>query len=641
MKKNKSILSAFILFIAFNFSAQVYAQTDAAAESVTKIQNIVVTSASLNEQDIASAPASMTVVTKEDIEKQPVRDVADVLRYAEGIMLTGANDKGISLRGFDSSYTLILVNGKRLSSRSLSVRHNADADLSWIAPNDIERIEIIRGPMATLYGAEAIGGVVNIITKKISSTWNGNISTSYTSPEENSEGAQSQVSTSVSGPVIKDTLGLRLTGTTSEQVQPDLPTTDSRQFAGHKDSSFNSELDWKLNNNHAFNFEFGQNFETQVSKSRGDDVTTQVDRTHLSLEHKGTWEKTRTELRVFGDSYDYSIGGQLAELENRTAQGQVHLPLFDGSHFLVAGIDAEQNVLKNKAQLDSGETTSDQTSMFLENAIAISDKDTLTVGARRIEHRNFGGHVSPRAYLVHNASSELTFKGGVGTGFKTPTLLQLDKGFHLSSCQGACTMVGNPDLKPETSVNYELGTAYTQERWSLNATVFQSELRDMITTYFETIGGTRYRLLHNVEEARTRGIELGVKFKTIEFVELGTNATFTEARNISQDTPLTNIPDYIVNASFDWKTTERLTTYFVASHMGSRKVEATTGSSTLDSYTLFNAGASYKLPKWILTKATVSGGIENLANHVLSNDYGFGEPGRRYFLKLNMDFAQL
>ncbi|WP_413557403.1 TonB-dependent receptor domain-containing protein [Bdellovibrio sp. HCB209] len=627
-----------MIFSVLIFSVTAFSQMNETTDNTNNIRldNIVVTSATLTETELASAPASMSVITQEDIEKQPVRDVADVLRYAEGVMITGANDKGISMRGFDSSYTLILVNGKRLSSRSLSVRHNADADLSWISPADIERIEIIRGPMATLYGAEAIGGVVNIITKKISNTWGGQIATTYTAPEEHAEGPQSQISTSVSGPIIKDKLGIRISGATTEKTRPDFPATESRASSGNKDKSYNTELSWKLNANNEVGFDFGQNFEEQTSLSRGQVATTKVDRTHAGLEHKGTWSKIRSEVRLFTDRYDYELSDQPAKLENNTAQAQLHFPLFEEKHFFVTGIDVEQNKLKNEDQLDSGETSADQTSVFIEDSIAMTDRNTLTVGARQIEHQKFGGHTSPRAYWVYNATSDMTIKGGVGTGFKTPTLLQMDEGFHLPSCQGNCTMLGNPDLKPESSVNYEIGTTWTKERWTFNATIFQSELKDMITTYFTTIGGTRYRLLHNVDEARTRGIELGGKVELSRFVTLGSNLTMTEARNLSLDTSLSTIPDYVANLKIDWSATEKLSTYAVASLTGNRTIEGTSGSIHTDPYTIINLGAAYKLPTWLLERSTISGGIENIANTLLSDEYGYGEPGRRYFVKLNI-----
>lgn len=98
---------------------------------------------------------------------KPVQNLKDVLKEVPGVQLTneGDNRKGVSIRGLDSSYTLILVDGKRVNSRNAVFRHN-DFDLNWIPVDSIERIEVVRGPMSSLYGSDALGGVVNIITKK-------------------------------------------------------------------------------------------------------------------------------------------------------------------------------------------------------------------------------------------------------------------------------------------------------------------------------------------------------------------------------------------------------------------------------------------------------------------------------------------
>lgn len=130
-------------------------------------ETMVVTASSV-EQNLKDAPASISVITQEDLQRKPVQNLKDVLKEVPGVQLTneGDNRKGVSIRGLDSSYTLILVDGKRVNSRNAVFRHN-DFDLNWIPVDSIERIEVVRGPMSSLYGSDALGGVVNIITKKL------------------------------------------------------------------------------------------------------------------------------------------------------------------------------------------------------------------------------------------------------------------------------------------------------------------------------------------------------------------------------------------------------------------------------------------------------------------------------------------
>lgn len=143
--------------------------------------DVMVVTASATEQNLKDAPASISVITREDLAKKPIQNLKDILQEVPGVQLTneGDNRKGVSIRGLDSSYTLILVDGKRVSSRTAVFRHN-DYDLSWVPAEAIERIEVVRGPMSSLYGSDALGGVVNIITRKVGKEWHGSLSADST-----------------------------------------------------------------------------------------------------------------------------------------------------------------------------------------------------------------------------------------------------------------------------------------------------------------------------------------------------------------------------------------------------------------------------------------------------------------------------
>ena len=137
-------------------------------------EETMVVSASATEQNLKDAPASISVITQQDLQRKPVQNLKEVLKEVPGVQLTneGDNRQGVSIRGLSSSYTLILVDGKRVNSRNAVFRHN-DFDLNWIPVDAIERIEVVRGPMSSLYGSDALGGVVNIITRKVGKSWHG------------------------------------------------------------------------------------------------------------------------------------------------------------------------------------------------------------------------------------------------------------------------------------------------------------------------------------------------------------------------------------------------------------------------------------------------------------------------------------
>jgi Outer membrane receptor for ferrienterochelin and colicins len=156
--------------------------------AATEGEQMVVTAAA-TEQSVKDAPASISVITQEDLQRKPVQNLKDILKEVPGVQLTneGDNRQGVSIRGLDSSYTLILIDGKRVNSRNAVFRHN-DFDLNWIPADSIERIEVVRGPMSSLYGSDALGGVVNIITKKIGQKWTGSITADTTIQENRDRG---------------------------------------------------------------------------------------------------------------------------------------------------------------------------------------------------------------------------------------------------------------------------------------------------------------------------------------------------------------------------------------------------------------------------------------------------------------------
>lgn len=167
----------------------------AIAQDNTQTLSEVVVSASGFEQQIKDAPASISVVTRQDLETKNFRDLADALQGVEGIDVRGGTGKtggfDISIRGMPSDYTLILVDGRRVSAAGDTTPNGFGASQTSLIPplSAIERIEVVRGPMSTLYGSDAMGGVINIITRKIAKEWGGSVQIEGSLPEHSNQGA--------------------------------------------------------------------------------------------------------------------------------------------------------------------------------------------------------------------------------------------------------------------------------------------------------------------------------------------------------------------------------------------------------------------------------------------------------------------
>src|SRR5690606_24879828 len=184
------------------------------AQESAELKTIVVTATGY-EQNIADAPASISVVTREDLEKQSYTDVVDAVKNIPGVVVTGGGSaQDISIRGMTQAYTLYLVDGRPVSAGRSVNTNGADGGKQIGLPpiSMIERIEVIRGPMSSLYGSEAMGGVINIITRKATGEWRGTVNGEYTLSNNDISNNGQSASTFLSGPLVEGLLGLRING---------------------------------------------------------------------------------------------------------------------------------------------------------------------------------------------------------------------------------------------------------------------------------------------------------------------------------------------------------------------------------------------------------------------------------------------
>ncbi len=193
-----------------------FAETNNTEIPVTQLSTIVVSAAGY-EQKLKDAPASITVLTQEDFKTKRITSVADALIDVEGVDISPTAGKtgglNISMRGMSSEYTLLLVDGRRQNSTGdITPNGFGETNNNFIPPiSAIERIEVIKGPASTLYGSDAMGGVVNIITKKVSDVWTGALTLDSTlHPNYSDFGNQRNADIYASGPLIENLLGLQI-----------------------------------------------------------------------------------------------------------------------------------------------------------------------------------------------------------------------------------------------------------------------------------------------------------------------------------------------------------------------------------------------------------------------------------------------
>lgn len=196
----------------------------------SQLQQVVVTAAGF-EQKITDAPASVSVVTRAELAKRPYTSLVDALRDVEGIDVGESTDKNgmasITMRGMPADYTLVLIDGRRQSNvGDLYPNNFGGGQYSFLPPLDsIERIEVVRGPMSTLYGSDAMGGVINIITRKVASQWHGSITQGRTWQQDDQFGNDRTTDLYLNGPIVPGKLGLSMRGSLYKR-QASIPEWD-------------------------------------------------------------------------------------------------------------------------------------------------------------------------------------------------------------------------------------------------------------------------------------------------------------------------------------------------------------------------------------------------------------------------------
>ncbi|UYO73572.1 ligand-gated channel protein [Halomonas qinghailakensis] len=629
------------------------------AQETPRLDDVVVTASGF-EQQITSAPASISVISREELERGHYQNITDALRDVPGVVVTGggAGDRGndISLRGMPSQYTLILVDGRPQNSRESRPNGSAGFEQDWLPPlQAIERIEVVRGPMSTLYGSDAIGGVINVITRKVSDEWHGNVQLDTVLQENSASGDSRQANFYLSGPLVGERLGLQLFGRASERDEDDI-------LNGYEEKSLQSltaRLNFAANDNHDFTAEAGitkQDRYSRVGRSGAaegckggcTDSIGEYTNTHVAVTHSGRFDWGTSETFVQRERSDNK--SRDIEITNTTAKASAVIPL--GTHLVTVGASYEEESLSdtttNKIS-DRTEIDSSQRALFVEDEWMLTDTWALTGGLRVDDDDNYGSHVSPRLYSVWNITPDWTLKGGVSTGYRSPNLREITPDWGQISRGG--NIYGNPDLKPETSLNKEIALLYANEA-GLNGslTLFHNDFEDKITRIACPIdictdgrndfgSDPTYRV--NVDEAITQGVEASLAAPLTDAVALTASYTFTDSEQKSGQyagEPLTKLPRHQVSATLDWQVNSRFSQWTKVSYRGEES-QPTTGPSSRSvvapSYTFVDAGVGYKLND----SATVNAGIYNMFDERITyEEYGYVDDGRRVWLGLNVAF---
>lgn len=531
------------------------------------VQTVVV-SATRHAMALADAPASMTVVTPEQIAERGADNLFEALRGEVGLSLIGRTISGrrnLSLRGMDGRHTLFLVDGKRIGNSDGVIGHS-DFQYDWVAVEDIARIEVVRGPMSVLYGAEALGGVVNVITRQPGERWSLRAMSEGSWADGGLGGDGHRAALSADGPLGG---GLRLAVSASDNRRQAIDAAaDARisDIEGRHKRDGAARLVWAPSTGQQVELERRQGREERWAdmrersgKKRVFQSLTDIDRSHTALSWTADWGgavAARSNLRAYASHVAMNnerTQGVAAlrpnTLDDRVVDGQYSAEPSRG-RLLTGGFEWRDERLANSG-LPGGKDQALHQSLFAQGEFELTRTLALTTGLRYDRHERFGHEWSPRLYAVWKPAPAWVVKGGYGHGFKAPTLKQITPSYQED--EGPYTYFGNAAVKPERNDALELGVGWDTADLGLQATAFHNRVNDLIVPrLFGTVAGRAQYVFENIDRARFRGVELSAQLRLPAGFSVDGQYTHLDATD-GQGQRLEKRPRHLLGLQLAWQ----------------------------------------------------------------------------------------
>ncbi len=642
--QNRSWLMAAAFLLAAPFIGRAQdAASSALPNSEAESEEIVV-SATRIETPVNEIGSSVTVITGKEIERDQKRTLPDVLRTVPGLNIVQTGGPGgktsVFMRGSNSNHTKVLIDGIDVNDPS----QDGVFDFGQVLTSDIAQVEVLRGPQSSLYGSDAIGGVVNIVTKT------GEGPAQFTGRLEGGSFETFNQSASVSGSVSR----FRYSFNVAHVLADDTPVTPLDLLPpGRKrinDSYENITVSTKLGADltDIFGIDFAGRYTDSTLFFTGEDFSffPSVPAAAQSEQNaRQLFMRADARLALFGGAFKNRFGvgytnyhttiqapdtgfGVPPENINHGDrlkfdwQGNVEL---GKDHVLILGVeDQTDRLIDSPISAENGNTAG-----FAELQSEVVPNLFVAASGRYDDNERFGGkgtwRIAP-AYLIPKSGTK--FKASYGTGFKAPSLTQLFVSFP------AFNFFANPNLEPEESEGYDFGfeQALAEERVRFGATYFHNEITNLIAA------NATFTSLINIGAATTEGVEAFVSLAVTDRFKVRGDYTYTDAIDDTTGLELLRRPRHKASLNVVWLPTDRLTISATALYVGSQ-VDGDRSFSIqrldTDPYFVANLAADYDLGKGV----TLFARIDNVFDERYENPTGFQRPGFGVFAGVRVDFG--
>ncbi|WP_315266514.1 TonB-dependent receptor [Selenomonas noxia] len=555
--KKKVLLTAAVLS-AVSIPAYAAQRAENAPETLVHTDEIVVT-ASRTEQEVKETPSAVEVITRADIDKMGAETLAQALKLAIGIDIQEnamvGNRSG--LRGMNTNQTLILVDGRRIRTENTRETMNY-YELQRINMDDVERIEIVRGAVSSLYGSEALGGVINVIRKRP---------------------AKAQASLALDWTTRQSDQGIRLdSGKVGKWAfSTSFKHMDVRQRGTNAGSNmygkkyfFNIDGRMDVAQNKWLDVFFDYLKEDLYMKdSLTQGTSYDHDRFSTGVKYSGRDRRGDYELQTY---YTYFDKNQ--RTRNRASGGlnsfddmRYNSLIFDGrrsmqiapNHLLTVGgeyrkEDYESTRIRGSRRKtiegvtnQFGDSSMNYAALYLQDEWVASPRWLLIPSIRWDYNDVFGSEITGKLGTTYKMSKNLRFKANIGTAYRAPTASELYFDWrHTPNARIDVHIIGNPNLKPEKSFNFDIGIEAERGKTSGKLSYFRNKVEDLIDTdkFTTLLPGFPPRVLvtstyQNIDKATIQGVEFEVKQDLGRGFALRGLYTYLNAQDDKKNTRLT------------------------------------------------------------------------------------------------------
>ncbi|HSB35908.1 MAG TPA: TonB-dependent receptor [Thermoanaerobaculia bacterium] len=582
----------------------------------------VVVTAEARPEPHQSLGVAATVIEAAELDRSKATALADALRTVPGLDVVRTGGPGavtsLFLRGTGSTQTLVLVDGVKLNSPFFG-----GADLSSLGTANLARVEVVRGPFSALYGSEAIGGVVQVLTRRAPEE---PFSARVTAAAGNGSAREGTAEAAVRAGAFTVTAGWRRS--TSDGTLP------NEYFAG---TSLSGGVDAALGGGGSLGvvvrrdegttgIPFSGSLATPRRLTTAETTTFAVplavvlgERTRLDVSFLAA--RDRPTLSDPDDPYGYTF----SETDARRAGGRLVVSHDFGAQRLAGGADYDRSSVTSRDSYGTSleGATARTWAVFAEDRIALlGERLVLTLGVRHDDHSAFGGATSPRGTLVFFATPAVKLRLAGGAAFRSPTTGELYYPFS-----------GNPDLKPERSRAWEAGVEVAlSARLTWEASVFRNDIRDLIQYVPQTLTN------ENVGRARTQGVETALRGDLGSGLYTRVSYGYLDARDLTTGLALLRRPYHRASAtvgrSFAKGGSFEATARFVGSRPDLDAGDFVT-RVTMPSYVTIDVAGT--LPPLVAHLAPFAR-LTNLLDRAYAEAAGFPAPGRRFLLGLAAAF---